>query len=40
MHGRHVDGMEDYQSSERWRATREAIRLLQDEFPQEQELGF
>jgi len=40
MHGRHMDDVEGYQSSDRWRSTREAIRLLQDEFPQEQELEF
>jgi len=40
MHGRHVDDVEDYQSSGRWQSTRDAIRLLQDEFPQEQELNF
>ncbi|MCW8962966.1 MAG: beta-N-acetylhexosaminidase [Gammaproteobacteria bacterium] len=40
MHGRDVDDTGDYQLSDRWNLTRDAIRLLQDEFPQEQELGF
>ena len=40
MRGRHVESLANYQSSKRWQATREAIRLLQDEYPQERELEF
>ena len=38
MHGRDTDAMRNYQDTDRWHSTRESIRLLQDEFPQEQEL--
>jgi beta-N-acetylhexosaminidase len=40
MHGRDIDGVEDFRSSDRWQTTCEAIKLLKDEFPEEQELDF
>lgn len=40
MHGRKIAGIRKYRTSERWKAATNAIRLLQDEFPEEQELDF
>jgi beta-N-acetylhexosaminidase len=40
MHGRATTDESHYQQSDRWHAAYNAIRLLQDEFPQEQELNF
>jgi beta-N-acetylhexosaminidase len=40
MHGRGVKDASHYQQSDRWHSVCQAIRLLQDEFPVEQELDF
>lgn len=40
MHGRRSGDAGDYRESDRWQSVCNSIRLLQDEFPQEQELKF
>lgn len=40
MHGRSMPDLDHFQETARWRSAYDAIRLLQDEFPQEQELSF
>lgn len=40
MHGRGRADSDEYRESDRWQSVCNSIRLLQDEFPQEQELKF